>query len=149
MNEKSGIRRATDAAWVYLPQVIVAAVVALAVFVGGVWVDLRDLGSVVGHIEYEQAPTQVCKRISECSVCSVARDTANKNTQLVVSATNHIDSHNAESVEWKRRIIVLEQKIYDIKTKASARSDPATGTMLRSVESLLDRRLKALEGNKP
>lgn len=143
----SGFERAAAAAWEYLPQVIITSIVALIVFVGGLWLDFRDVRSVIGHVEHEQSQTQLCRRVSECSVCTETRDRTAENHRILISAENHIDSHDKESAEWKRRIIVLEQKVYNIQTTATGRHDPATGTMLRSLEEKLTQEINELRRN--
>ena len=115
MNEatKSGITRAIDAAWDYLPQALIVSVVALTVFLFGLWLGHRDLRSVVDKIAAEQLPESLCQRISGCAICEKLVTAVTDARVSLISADQHIESYNREAEQWKQRIIRLEQQVYD------------------------------------
>jgi hypothetical protein len=123
------------------------AVVAL----GGLILSILYAGWIVGslyddirNISHEQTVERLCKRIGECPLCDKLQALAADSKSAIAEARHHIDSHNAESAEWKRRIIILEEKVYALSTRASARPDPFTGSMGRALEE----RIQALEAGK-
>jgi len=137
VNEKlrSGIRRATDAAWDKLPEALTAAVVVIVVFSGGLWLDLRDARHTLQSVVDEQAAPRLCERIGICtSKTGGARD-----DDAAVWAVIHGMRQTLN--EREARISHLEEKVYEISSKPSARPDPFTGTEGRE----LSRRLEALE----
>jgi hypothetical protein len=125
-----------------------SAIVAL----GGLVVAVLYAGWVIGslyndilNVAHEQTTERLCKRILECPVCDKLQTLATEAKTAIAESRHHIDSHNAESGEWKRRIIVLEDKVYGLSTKATTRPDPFTGTMGRELEE----RIKELERKNP
>lgn len=111
--KQSGIRRAIDAAWDYLPQVLTAAIVALTVFLFGLWLGYRDLTHVVDGVTIEQSHDRLCQRISSCSICERLATYVVDSKLAMTAADQHIESHNREAEQWKQRIIRLEQQVYE------------------------------------
>ena len=141
MNEPTGPKRALDAAWDGLPKFLVAATLALSLFLGGLGWGYRELRADVDAILVEQATARLCVRITECGICQHTADAIHELRQSIIRSEGHIASHNDESIEWKNRIKSLEQKVYDIQTKPTARPDPFTGADGRE----LDQRIRTLE----
>jgi hypothetical protein len=144
VDEPSGFKRAINSTWENLPKFVVAAIVALAVFVGGFWDSYRRLAFEVDHIRSEQTKDRLCARLSDCALCQRLATTLADVNAATFRAEDHIDSHNRESEEWKVRIRQLEQWRYEFSTKPAARPDPFTGTMGLELEA----RIHALELNK-
>ena len=111
--QKAGITRAIEAAWEYLPQVLIAAVVALTVFLFGLWLGYRDLRSVTDGVATEQLHERLCQRISGCAICEKLSASLIDAKLALNNADNHIASYDRESEQWKQRIIRLEQQVYD------------------------------------
>ena len=65
-NEPVGFKRAVNAAWEKLPEVLIASVMALSVFGFGLWLDSRDSKRSIDAILVEQAPPRFCERIVAC-----------------------------------------------------------------------------------
>lgn len=141
MNEPEGPKRALNAAWDGLPKFLVAATLALSLFLGGLGWGYRELRADVDAILVEQTSARLCSRISECGICQRVSDSIHEIRQSIIRSEGHIASHNDESIEWKNRIKSLEQKVYDIQTKPTARPDPFTGADGRE----LDQRIRTLE----
>ena len=137
----AGLKRAINAAWDSLPQILLSSVLALAVFLGGLWIGHRDLVAVVDGVSHNQQPAGLCARIEQCPVCDKLQALATDAKAAIAEARHHIDSHNAESLEWKRRIVDLELKVYNMAAQPTARPDPFTGAMGR----MLEERIKDLE----
>jgi len=135
---KSGIHKATDAAWEKLPEILTASIVALVVFGGGLWLDLRDTRHALQSVMAEQQPPRFCERIG---VCNVRTSGARGEDELVWVA---IAGMRQTLNEREIRIQHLEDKVYEISNKPSARADPFTGTEGRE----LDQRIRTLEGKR-
>ena len=116
---------------------LVVAVLYAGWLVGSLYNDIRD-------VAHQQKPAQLCDRISECPVCDKIESLARESRDANRETRQHIDSHNAESIEWKRRIVDLEMKVYNMATQPTSRPDPFTGTMGR----MLEERVKDLEQRK-
>lgn len=110
---KAGITRAIEAAWDYLPQLLIAAIVALTVFLFGLWLGYRDLRSITDGHTTEQSHERLCQRISSCSICEKLSASVIDAKLALSNADNHIASHDREAEQWKQRIIRLEQQVYD------------------------------------
>jgi hypothetical protein len=141
---RTGIKRAFESAWEQLPHILLSAIVALTVFFFGLWLGHRDLVSVVDGVVADQAAPRLCSRIGECPVCERLIGVATEAKLSIAAAEHHIDSHNREAEQWKQRILALEQKLYDMSTRSTARPDPFTGSMGRALED----RIEALESRK-
>ena len=111
--QKAGITRAIEAAWDYLPQLLIAAVVALTVFLFGLWLGYRDLRSITDGVATEQLHERLCQRISGCAICEKLVTAVTDARVSLISADQHIESHNREAEQWKQRIIRLEQQVYE------------------------------------
>lgn len=113
------------------------AVVAL----GGLVLSVLYAGWVIGslyndirHISDEQSTERLCARISECPVCdkllAFVDDYRVSNSEVKI----HRESDAREFREMQRRLLDLEQRTYELSTKASARPDPFTGAMGKALE---------------
>lgn len=116
MNEPTGIKRALNAAWEQLPHILIAAIIAICVFVGGLWLDHRDLRSVVDGLAGKHDRDTVCAVVATCPLCERLVATIAEAKMALVAADNHIESHNREADQWKQRIIRLEQQMFDMRT---------------------------------
>ena len=65
-NETTGIKRAINAAWDKIPEILIASVTALAFFSVGLWIDCRDVKRDLAIVELEQDAPRLCQRISAC-----------------------------------------------------------------------------------
>jgi hypothetical protein len=65
-NETTGIKRAINAAWDKIPEILIASVTALAFFSFGLWIDCRDVKRDLAVVELEQDAPRLCQRISAC-----------------------------------------------------------------------------------
>ena len=134
-NEPVGFKRAVNAAWEKLPEILIAAVVALSVFGFGLWLDTRDLKRNLASVMDEQEPVRLCERISSCS-------DGTSGAKREIAELRALTQGNRETlIERGIRISNLEQQMYEIKTKPSFRPDPFTGTEGRELEN----RIRALE----
>ena len=88
-------------------------------------------------IAAEQQPLRFCERISSCNLRTAGARDNDFQTDIAISRIQQTLN------EREIRINRLEDKVYEISTKASARPDPFTGTDGRD----LDKRIRALESN--
>jgi hypothetical protein len=144
VNEPTGVKRAVNAAWDKLPEVLITSITALAVFGFGLWINNRDLRSSIDGVISEQAAPRLCARVGECGQCQRFADSIIDIRQTITRTEGHIDAHNRESDEWKNRIRELEKRVIDLNTRPSSRPDPFTGTEGRALEE----RIRGLEGKK-
>jgi len=114
----TGIKKAVDAAWESLPQILISAIVAGFVFLGGLWVGHRELVSVVDGVIADQQLDRLCPRIGECQLCRNLDATRQRLEVSSAKMEHHIELHDKESESWKQRIILLEQRVYDMMRKA-------------------------------
>jgi hypothetical protein len=138
MNEPTGIKRAINAAWEKLPEVLTAAVVALVVFSFGMWIDTRDIKHELADILVEQAIPRLCERIGSCPGGTLGARNDAADLKALTSGMREMMN------ERGKRIDNLEQQVFELRNKPSARADPFTGTMGRE----LDDRIKQLEQTK-
>ena len=68
MNEPSGIKRAINATWEKIPEILIAGISALLVFGFTNWLLLRDSIVRIDHVESEQSLNRICERIGACPV---------------------------------------------------------------------------------
>jgi len=145
VNEQTGFKRALSAAWDQLPHILVAAVVAIIVLIGGIWLGLRDVNHSVSAIQSEYSIDRFCERVGNCPCFERMRQTVINIVQADERLAEVQKSHEREAEQWKTRIERLESQVYDILTKSNARPDPFTGTMGRELEDRINR----LELKKP
>lgn len=147
-DESSGIDRHFSRAKVVVSAVGVAVTVgiALASLVDNIQHDISALNvtvaTAVSDIEscqHAQQTDQLCQRIGTCvDGTSGARREIAELRALTIGNRDTL-------IERGIRIMNLEQQVYELKTKATARADPFTGTMGR----MLEERIKDLEEAKP
>ena len=138
-NEPIGVKRAINAAWDRLPEVLIASVVALAFFGFGLWVDTRDIKRNIQSVIEEQAIDRLCQRIGSCTGASGgAIASIYELRSAVIAMKEKLDERGL-------RIIRLEQQVDELLNKPLARPDPFTGTMGRMMEE----RIKDLEEMRP
>jgi hypothetical protein len=143
-DESSDIDRHFSRAKVVVSAVGVAVTVgiALASMVDNIQRHINDLdiavASAVSNIEscqFDQQPAQLCTRIGACSDgTSGARREIAELRALTIGNRDTL-------IERGIRIANLEQQVYELKTKASVRADPFTGTQGKELEQ----RIKVLE----
>jgi hypothetical protein len=138
-NEPIGVKRAINAAWDRLPEILIASVVALAFFGFGLWVDTRDIKRNLESVIEEQATDRLCQRIGACTGASGgASISIYELRSAVIAMKEKLD-------ERGMRIVRLEQQVDELLNKPLSRPDPFTGTMGR----LLEERVRDLEEMKP
>lgn len=146
MNEtaRTGIKRAIGAAWDYLPQVLVASIIAITVFVFGLWDTVRDHSTSIVAIKNDQCQTRLCERIHGCTTIDRIEGAiaeCRTNNERFIS---HADNAREAGQATQQRIIRLEGQVYEMRSSPSARPDPFTGSMGRELRE----RIEALEGMK-
>lgn len=112
--QRTGFRRAVDAAWEYLPQVILFAIGAIVAFLFGLWSSYGSLRVDVDRVISEQSHGNLCQRISSCSLCEKLSAGVIDAKLALVMADQHIESHNREAEQWKQRIINVERQLFEI-----------------------------------
>lgn len=141
MNEEfiSGWTRAKNAAWDGLPKFLVATVVVIAVSSSSLWFSYWSMQHRLESVISEQQPPRFCERIGSCTTRTAGARDNDFQTNIALSRVQQTLN------EREIRINRLEDKVYEMSTRPSARPDPFTGTQGRE----LDQRLKALEQNTP
>ena len=112
--QRTGFRRAVDAAWEYLPQVILFAIGAIVAFLFGLWSSYGSLRVDVDRVISEQSHGNLCQRISSCSLCEKLSAGVIDAKLALSMADQHIESHNREAEQWKQRIINVERQLFEI-----------------------------------
>jgi len=148
VDEPSGFKRAINSAWDNLPKLIVAAIVAIAVFVGGFWDSYRRMSATVDGIMEQQLPAKLCGRLHECPFIDKIEQSISVINLAVKESREQIYSHYREDEEWKNRIRQLEQWRYNFSTHQTALPDPFTGTMGKELEGRIER-LENGKNNRP
>ena len=102
--------------------------------------DVAVAGAVsdIKSCQYNQQTDRLCDRIGSCA------DGTSGARREISELRAAVKGHQETLIERGYRIGNLEQQVYELKTKASVRADPFTGTQGKE----LDERIKALEESK-
>jgi hypothetical protein len=127
VNESTGIKRALNAAWEQLPHVIIAAIVAICMFVGGLWIGHRDLSRDVAALQLAEQSPALCERIGVCAAIAKVGGTVGdciKNAERLDALFN---VHDRNDAQWQARIVRLEQQVFDLRASVKLNHDSIHG----------------------
>jgi hypothetical protein len=111
-NDATGFKRAINATWDKLPEIIITSVAALSLFSLGLWIDCRDVKRGLASVVNEQDSPRLCQRISAC------RGPNDETDRTVYEIRAQIAGLREVLSERGVRIANLEQSIRDLKQRA-------------------------------
>ena len=114
MNEPAGIKRALNAAWEQIPNILVAVVTASVIFIGSLGLSTRDLSHDVTELRANQQPVAFCERLRACPVFSQLGTTVGDCQYGISRAETALEVHERTDQQWQQRVVRLEQQVYDL-----------------------------------
>lgn len=110
--ETSGFKKVVDAALSEIPRFLTSIVVAIAVFQFGLWVDVRDL-----KVNLADCRNDVCERVQKCPNEKFIQEKLNNLAQFDNKIETDYYSFIKDNQGWQARIIQLEDRMYNAKTR--------------------------------
>jgi hypothetical protein len=141
VNEPTGVKRALNAAWDQLPHILIAAIISIFVFIGGLWLGHRDLSRDVAALQLAEQSPALCERLGVCSALAKIGGMAGDCIKNAERLDTIFNIHDRNDAQWQSRIVRLEQQMYELQSWSRQQHDPSTGTMPYQ----LNNRLKSLE----
>lgn len=118
MDEPTGFKQAIAVALGQLPHILVAAVTAIFIFLGGLWLDNRDIGRELADLKSAQQPPAFCERVSLCAAVNRIGGSISNCERSADRIENSFVVHEKNDQQWQQRIVRLEQQVFDLSALA-------------------------------